>query len=222
MPTIAAKPFDYEFDIDHIALICIDMQRDFCLPGGFAASLGNDIQNLAPCIPVIAKLQSAFRKAGLPVIHTKECHKPDLSDLPTAKRNRGNPKLKIGDIGPMGRILIDGEPGSGFIDECQPLPGELVIAKPGKDSFYSTGLRDYLVTRGITNLVITGVTTDVCVQTTMRCANDRGYDCLLIEDGTDSYFPEFKEVTLRALTAQGGIVGWTCKSELVLDLLAKL
>jgi biuret amidohydrolase len=222
MTTIDAKPFSYEFDIDHIALLCIDMQRDFCLPGGFAESLGNDISRIAPCIPVVARLQEGFRKAGLPVIHTKECHKPDLSDLPTAKRNRGNPKVKIGDVGPMGRILIDGEEGSDFVHENAPMEGELVISKPGKDAFYSTELRDYLVKRNISNLVITGVTTDVCVQTTMRCANDRGYDCLLVEDGTDSYFPEFKAVTLKALVAQGGIVGWTCKSGQVLQLLESL
>lgn len=222
MPAIDATPFEYEFDIDHIALLCIDMQRDFCLPGGFAESLGNNLANVAPCIPVIAKLQAAFRKAGIPVIHTKECHKPDLSDLPLAKRNRGNPKIKIGDVGPMGRILIDGEEGSDFIPENAPLEGELVISKPGKDAFYSTELRDYLVTRNITNLVITGVTTEVCVQTTMRVANDRGYDCLLVEDGTDSFFPEFKSMTLKALTAQGGIVGWTAPSEPVLKLLASL
>ena len=176
-----------------IALICIDMQRDFCLPGGFAESLGNDISNVQACIPVIARLQDAFRRCGLPVIHTKECHKPDLSDLPTAKRNRGNPKIKIGDMGPMGRILIDGEVGSDFVPENAPIEGELVISKPGKDAFYSTELREYLQTRNISGLVITGVTTEVCVQTTMRVANDRGYDCLLIEDGTDSYFPEFKD-----------------------------
>lgn len=222
MPTIDATPFPYEFDIDHIALICIDMQRDFCQPGGFAESLGNNLDNIAPCFPVIAELQAAFRKAGLPIIHTKECHKPDLSDLPTAKRNRGNPKIKIGDPGPMGRILIDGEPGSDFIPENAPIEGELVLSKPGKDAFYDTVLHDYLMKRNISNLVITGVTTEVCVQTTMRCANDRGYDCVLVEDGTDSYFPEFKEVTLRALTAQGGIVGWTVKSNKILDLLASL
>lgn len=222
MATIDAKPFAYEFDIDHIALICIDMQRDFCLPGGFAESLGNNLANIQPCIPVIAKLQAAFRKARLPVIHTKECHKPDLSDLPTAKRNRGNPKKKIGDVGPMGRILIDGEVGSDFIPDNAPEPGELVLSKPGKDAFYRTILHDYLMTRNISNLVITGVTTEVCVQTTMRCANDRGYDCLLIEDGTDSFFPEFKAMTLKALIAQGGIVGWTCKSDLVLKFLASL
>lgn len=219
MPIVKAKPFDYQLDIDHIALLCIDMQRDFCLPGGFAESLGNNLDNIAPCIPVIAELQAAFRGAGLPVIHTKECHKPDLSDLPTAKRNRGNPKLKIGDMGPMGRILIDGEEGSDFIPENAPIDGELVISKPGKDAFYSTVLQEYLYTRNISGLVITGVTTEVCVQTTMRVANDRGYDCLLVEDGTDSFFPEFKAMTLKALTAQGGIVGWTCRSEPLLEVL---
>jgi nicotinamidase-related amidase len=219
MPTVDAKPFPYFFDIDHVALVCIDMQRDFCQAGGFAESLGDNIKNLQPCIPVIAKLQAAFRKAELPIIHTKECHKPDLSDLPTAKRYRGNPKVKIGDMGPMGRILIDGEPGSDFIAELAPAQYELVISKPGKDTFYNTGFDDYLKLRKITNLVITGVTTEVCVQTTMRCANDRGYDCLLIEDGTDSYFPEFKAMTLKALIAQGGIVGWTCKSDELLKVL---
>jgi biuret amidohydrolase len=217
-----AVPFPYSFDIDHIALLCIDMQRDFCLPEGFAESLGNDISNVAPCIPVIAELQKAFRRLGLPVIHTMECHKPDLSDLPLAKRNRGNPKVKIGDNGPMGRILIDGEVGTDFIPENEPEKGELVIKKPGKDAFYGTELREYLTTRNITNLVITGVTTEVCVQTTMRVANDRGYDCLLVEDGTDSYFPEFKETTLKALTTQGGIVGWTAKSSAILELMAAI
>ena len=130
--------------------------------------------------------------------------------------------MKIGDSGPMGRILIDGEVGIDFIPETRRWKGEPVIYKPGKDAFYGTELRDYLVTRNITNLVITGVTTEVCVQTTMRVANDRGYDCLLVEDGTDSYFPEFKESTLRALTAQGGIVGWTAKSSAILELMATI
>jgi len=222
MPTIDAKPFPFEFGIDHVALVCIDMQRDFCQPGGFAESLGNNIDNIAPCIPVIAKLQAAFRKAALPIIHTKECHKPDLSDVPTAKRNRGNPRIKIGDVGSMGRILIDGEEGSDFIAENAPAEHELVIAKPGKDAFYRTNFYEYLTTRLITHLFITGVTTEVCVQTTMRCANDRGFDCVLVEDGTDSYFPEFKDTTLRALVAQGGIVGWTCTSDEIVDCLATL
>ena len=222
MPTIDAKPYPFEFGIDHVALVCIDMQRDFCLPGGFAESLGNNLDNIAPCIPVIAKLQAAFRRAGLPIIHTKECHKPDLSDVPTAKRNRGNPKIKIGDPGPMGRILIDGEEGSDFIPQNAPAEYELVISKPGKDAFYRTIFHEYLATRLISHLFITGVTTEVCVQTTMRCANDRGFDCVLVEDGTDSYFPEFKDMTLRALVAQGGIVGWTCTSDQIVDALATL
>jgi nicotinamidase-related amidase len=216
MPTIKANPFDYDFDVDHLALVCIDMQRDFCLPGGFGESLGNDVSRISPCIPVIARLQAAFRKARLPIIHTKECHKPDLSDLPVAKMNRGNPKLKIGDKGPMGRILIDGEEGSDFVPQCAPHPGELVISKPGKDAFYGTALQDYLATRCISNLIFTGCTTEVCVQTSMRAANDRGYDCLLIEDGTESYFPEFKASMIKMVTAQGGIVGWSCTSDKVL------
>ena len=221
MPFIEAKPFPYQFDFDHAALVCIDMQRDFCLPGGFAESLGDKIANIQPCIPVIAKLQAAFRRCRLPIIHTKECHKPDLSDLPVAKLNRGNPKMKIGEHGPMGRILIEGEPGTDFIPENEPWVNEHVISKPGKDAFYATDLDEYLMRRKITGLVITGVTTEVCVQTTMRCANDRGYDCLLVEDGTDSYFPEFKDVTLRAVVAQGAIVGWTCKSDALLEVLGK-
>jgi nicotinamidase-related amidase len=222
VPSINATPFAYNFDTDHIALICIDMQRDFCLPGGFGEVLGNDVSLIAPCIPVIARLQAAFRKARLPVIHTKECHKPDLSDLPTAKQNRGNPKLKIGDKGPMGRILIDGEEGSDFVPDLRPLPGELVIAKPGKDAFYRTDLREYLVTRGITNLVVTGCTTEVCVQSSMRAAYDRGYDCILVEDGTESYFPEFKSGTIKAMTAQGGIIGWSCPSAAILAVVEAL
>jgi len=221
MPFIEAKPFPFQFDFDHVALICIDMQRDFCLPGGFAESLGDKLENIQPCIPVIAKLQAGFRRCRLPIIHTKECHKPDLSDLPTAKLNRGNPKIKIGEPGPMGRILIDGEPGADFIPDNEPWINEHVISKPGKDAFYATDLDEYLMRRKISGLVITGVTTEVCVQTTMRCANDRGYDCLLVEDGTDSYFPEFKEMTLKAVVAQGAIVGWTCKSGALLDMLAK-
>ncbi|MTH98348.1 cysteine hydrolase family protein [Roseibium sp. RKSG952] len=219
MPIVKAKPFDFELNINHTALICIDMQRDFIMAGGFADTLGNKIANVQSCIPVIAKLQEAFRRNTLPVIHTKECHKPDLSDLPVAKRNRGNPSLRIGDRGNLGRILIDGEAGSDFIHENYPREDELVISKPGKDSFYRTELLDYLYTRNIGSLVFTGVTTEVCVQTTMRNANDRGFDCLLVEDGTDSYFPEFKEMTLRSLTSQGGIVGYTCKSEDLLEML---
>ena len=219
MPFIEAKPFPFQFDFDHAALLCIDMQRDFCLPGGFAESLGDNIANIQPCIPVIAKLQSAFRRCRLPIIHTKECHKRDLSDLPVAKLNRGNPRLKIGDYGPMGRILIEGEPGTDFIPENQPWVNEHVISKPGKDAFYGTDLDEYLMRRKISALVITGVTTEVCVQTTMREANDRGYECLLAEDATESYFPEFKAVTLAMIRAQGGIVGWTAPTDTIVKAL---
>jgi nicotinamidase-related amidase len=221
VPSIDANPFPYSFALDHVALLCIDMQRDFVLPGGFGESLGNDVGLIAPCIPVIARLQAAFRTAHLPVIHTKECHKPDLSDLPLSKRTRGNPRVTIGDAGPMGRILIDGEPGSDFVDDLRPLHGELVIAKPGKDAFYRTDLDAHLVARGITNLIVTGCTTEVCVQSTMRAANDRGYDCLLVEDGTESYFPEFKAGTIKALTAQGAIIGWSCSADTVIAALTE-
>jgi nicotinamidase-related amidase len=217
MPTIQALPYDYTFDIKHIALVIIDMQRDFIEPGGFGAALGNDVSLLAPIVPTVARLLGAFRELGLPVIHTKEGHRPDLSDCPSAKRNRGRGALRIGDPGPMGKILINGEPGNDFVPSLKPRPGELVIAKPGKGSFYATPLQEELKTRGITHLIFTGVTTEVCVQTTMREANDRGYECLLIEDGTESYFPQFKWATLEMIRAQDGIVGWTATANQLLS-----
>jgi biuret amidohydrolase len=216
MPTIKAQPYDYSFDPARLALVIIDMQRDFIEPGGFGAALGNDVRRLTPIIPTVAKLLHAFRELGLTVIHTKECHRPDLADCPPAKRSRGRGSLRIGDPGPMGRILIAGEPGNDFFPALQPRPGELVIAKPGKGAFYATSLPVELERRGITHLLFTGVTTEVCVQTSMREANDRGYECLLVEDGTESYFPEFKEATLNMIRAQGGIVGWTARTEEVL------
>jgi biuret amidohydrolase len=220
MPTIQARPHDYTFDLKHVALVIIDMQRDFIEPGGFGAALGNDVSLLAPIIPTVAKLLGAFRELGLPVIHTKECHRPDLSDCPPGKRSRGRGNLRIGDPGPMGRILIIGEPGNDFVPALRPRPGELVIAKPGKGSFYATRLEDELKTRGITHLLVTGVTTEVCVQTTLREANDRGYECLLVEDATESYFPEYKRATLEMIRAQDGIVGWTATANQVLAALA--
>ena len=212
MPTIHAKPYDYTFEKNRLALVIIDMQRDFVEPGGFGAALGNDVKLLAPVIPIIAELLGAFREQKLTVVHTKECHKPDLSDCPPAKLARGRGKLTIGDAGPMGRILIEGEPGNDFIPALKPTPGELVIAKPGKGAFYATNLDAELKKRGITHLLLTGVTTEVCVQTTMREANDRGYESLLVEDGTESYFPEFKKATLDMVRAQNGIVGWTAST----------
>jgi nicotinamidase-related amidase len=219
MPIIRALPYDFAFEKNHLALIIIDMQRDFIEPGGFGAALGNDVTLLAPIIPTIAELLRIFRKLGLAVIHTKECHRPDLSDCPPAKRGRGRGKLRIGDQGPMGRILIAGEPGNDFVPALKPLPSELVIAKPGKGAFYGTNLDAELKKRGTTHLFFTGVTTEVCVQTTMREANDRGYESLLVEDGTESYFPHFKQATLDMVRAQNGIVGWTAPANSILQAL---
>ncbi|HEV7912784.1 MAG TPA: cysteine hydrolase [Albitalea sp.] len=207
--TIAARPFEFTFDPRRTALVMIDMQRDFIEPGGFGAALGNDVALLAPVVPAAVRLVAWARRLGLSIVHTKECHRPDLSDCPPAKRLRGKPSLRICDDGPMGRILIDGEPGADFVPELQPQPGDIVIAKPGKGAFHATGLDDRLRERGIAQLIFGGVTTEVCVQTTMREANDRGYDGLLIEEATGSYFPEFKAQALAMIRAQGGIVGWT-------------
>ena len=187
----------------------IDMQRDFIEPGGFGAALGNDLSQLAPVVPAAAALVAWAREKGMLIVHTKECHRPDLSDCPPAKRLRGRPSLRIGDPGPMGRILIDGQPGADFVPELAPQIGDVVIAKPGKGAFYATPLAEALSTRGITHLIFGGVTTEVCVQTTMREANDRGYECVIVEEATGSYFPEFKAQALAMLRAQGGIIGWT-------------
>jgi len=204
-----AAPFPFRFEPASTALIVIDMQRDFIEEGGFGAALGNDVTPLQAIVPATARLIAAARRAGLPVIHTRECHRPDLSDLPPSKRDRGNPALRIGDPGPMGRILIAGEPGAGIVPDLAPLPGEIVIDKPGKGAFHATPLADHLARLGTKSLIFAGVTTEVCVQTTMREANDRGFECLLAEDATESYFPEFKAATLAMIRAQGAIVGWT-------------
>jgi nicotinamidase-related amidase len=208
-----AAPFAFDFDPATTALIVIDMQRDFVEPGGFGESLGNDVSLLRAIVPTVAELLSLFRSRGLPVIHTRECHRPDLSDLPASKRDRGSPSLRIGDDGPMGRILISGEPGADIVPELYPVEGELVLDKPGKGAFYATDLSEHLRVLGIETLVFAGVTTEVCVQTTMREANDRGFQCLLIEDATESYFPAFKAATLDMIRAQGAIVGWTATRE---------
>lgn len=215
MNMIAAEPFDFPIDPAHAALIVIDMQRDFLEPGGFGAALGNDVSLVQAIVPTVRALLETARDAGLTVIHTRECHRPDLSDCPPAKRDRGNPALRIGDPGPMGRILIAGEPGAEIVPELAALPGEPVIDKPGKGAFHATGLGDLLAEGGITQLIFAGVTTEVCVQTTMREANDRGFDCLLAEDATASYFPEFRRATLEMIRAQGAIVGWTAPVELI-------
>jgi nicotinamidase-related amidase len=209
MITVAAQPFPYNFPPDKTALIVIDMQRDFIEPGGFGDTLGNNVALLAAIVPTTAKLIGLFREHGWTIIHTRENHSADLADCPPAKRMRGNPSLRIGDDAAMGRILVRGEPGNDIIAELAPLPGEIVIDKPGKGAFYATALGDILRLKGITHLVFAGVTTEVCVQTTMREANDRGYDCLLIEDATESYFPAFKAAAIDMIRAQGAIVGWT-------------
>ena len=214
-----AQPFAFDFGPSMTALIVIDMQRDFMEPGGFGATLGNDVSLLRTIIPTSAALIAGCRAAGVPVIHTRECHLPDLSDCPPAKRLRGKPSNRIGDLGPMGRILIAGEPGAEIIPELFPIAGEIVIDKPGKGAFYATSLSDHLAKLDVQTLFIAGVTTEVCVQTTMREANDRGFTCLLVEDATESYFPVFKAATLDMVRAQGAIVGWTAPTALVLEAL---
>ncbi len=217
MTTIAATPFAYDFDPAHTALVIIDMQRDFVEPGGFGASLGNDVMRLQAIIPTVRRVLDAWRAVDGLVIHTRESHLPDLSDCPPAKRLRGSPTLRIGDTGPMGRVLVRGEPGNEIVPELAPVDGEIVVDKPGKGAFHDTGLHETLQDFGITHLVFMGVTTEVCVQTSMREANDRGYDCLLVEDGTESYFPEFKAATLAMLTAQGAIVGWSAPAATLIE-----
>ncbi len=209
MITLAAAPFPYRFDPASTALLVIDMQRDFVEPGGFGESLGNDVSRLAAIVPTVTKLLDWCRTRGMLVVHTREAHRPDLADCPPAKRMRGAPSLRIGDPGPMGRILVDGEPGAGFVPGLTPAPGELELVKPGKGAFHATGLDALLRARAISHLLFAGVTTEVCVQTTMREANDRGYECLLVEDATESYFPAFRQATLEMIRAQGAIVGWT-------------
>jgi nicotinamidase-related amidase len=213
---IAAEPFAFPLDRDVLALIVIDMQRDFVEPGGFGASLGNDVTRLQAIVPTVARLMAGFRRAGLPVIHTRECHRPDLSDCPPAKRMRGAPTLRIGDPGPMGRVLIAGEPGADIVPELAPLPGETVIDKPGKGAFHATALSEILGWKGVRQLVFAGVTTEVCVQTTMREANDRGFACLLATDATESYLAEFKAAAIAMIAAQGAIVGWTATTDAIL------
>ena len=219
MPTISARPCNFDFDPQTTALVVIDMQRDFIEQGGFGASLGNDVTRLQAIVPAVQRLIEGFRAADMPVIHTRECHLPDLSDCPDFKRDRGNPSLRIGDQGPMGRLLIRGEPGADIIDAVKPIAGENVIDKPGKGAFYATDFARILQRHHSQHLVFAGVTTEVCVQTTMREANDRGYHCLLARDATESYFAEFKQATIEMIEAQGGIVGFTTTTDQILEAL---
>jgi len=209
MPDVVAQPYPYRFEPRSTALIVIDMQRDFIEPGGFGEALGNDVARLGAIVPTVRALLDWARGHGIGVLHTREGHRPDLADCPPAKLNRGDPAMRIGAKGPMGRILVDGEPGNDIVAALVPLDGEPVIVKPGKGAFWATPLDEMLRWRGVTHLILAGVTTEVCVQTTMREANDRGYEFLLVEDATESYFPAFKRATLDMVRAQGAIVGWT-------------
>ena len=214
--TIKAEPQPLAIAPERTALIIIDMQRDFLEPGGFGETLGNDVSLLKAAVEPCKAVLAAARAAGILVIHTREGHRPDLSDAPPAKVERGSPSKRIGDPGPMGRILIRGEPGHDIIPALYPLDSEIVIDKPGKGAFYATELGDVLKKYGTENLLVCGVTTEVCVNTTVREANDRGYRCVVISDGCASYFPEFHEMGLKMIKAQGGIFGWVADSAAVL------
>jgi nicotinamidase-related amidase len=214
-----AEPEPIEIDLDTTALVIIDMQRDFLEPGGFGETLGNDVSLLQAAVKPNQAVLERLRKLGLTIIHTREGHLPDLSDAPPAKVERGNPLLRIGSPGPMGRILIRGEAGHDIIPELYPAAGEIVIDKPGKGAFYNTELGELLSRKGIKDLLVTGVTTEVCVNTTVREANDRGYRCIVLGDCCASYFPEFHEMGLRMIKAQGGIFGWVSSSKRLLSAL---
>ena len=220
LTTLNAEPAPIAIDLAETALVIIDMQRDFLEPGGFGESLGNDVSQLACAIAPCLAVLTAARKAGLVVIHTREGHLPDLSDAPPAKVERGPPNARIGDPGPMGRILIRGEAGHDIIEALYPIDDEIIIDKPGKGAFYATGLDELLIKYGVTNLLVCGVTTEVCVNTTVREANDRGYRCIVLSDCCASYFPQFHEMGLNMIKAQGGIFGWVSSSAAALKAMA--
>ncbi len=212
MTQIAAEPQPISVDLARTALIIIDMQRDFLEPGGFGETLGNDVSRLQAAVGPCKAVLDAARATGMLVIHTREGHRPDLSDAPPAKVERGAPSKRIGDAGPMGRILVRGEPGHDIVAALYPAAGEPVIDKPGKGAFYQTDLESMLKNRGIETLLVCGVTTEVCVNTTVREANDRGYRCVVVADACASYFPEFHDMGLKMIKAQGGIFGWVSDS----------
>jgi len=214
--TIEAEPGAISVDPAVTAIVMIDMQRDFLEPGGFGEALGNDVSLLAKAVAPAKALLAAARRAGMLIVHTREGHRPDLSDAPPAKVERGGPRARIGARGPLGRILIRGEAGHDIVPALAPEPGEPVVDKPGKGAFYATDLQAILTNRGIENLLVGGVTTEVCVHTTVREANDRGYRCIIAADACGSYFPEFHEVGLKMIKAQGGIFGWVSDSARIL------
>jgi biuret amidohydrolase len=220
LKTIAAEPAPLAVDTGRMALVVIDMQRDFLEPGGFGAALGNDVSRLKAAVGPCAGVLATARRAGVLVIHTREGHRPDLSDAPAMKVERGDPAMRIGAPGPMGRILVRGEPGHDIIPELYPAAGEPVIDKPGKGAFYQTDLELVLKNRGIDTLLVCGVTTEVCVNTTVREANDRGFRCIVLADCCASYFPEFHDMGLKMTKAQGGIFGSVSASASVIEALS--
>jgi nicotinamidase-related amidase len=218
--TIEAEPAPLAVESSRTAFIIIDMQRDFLQSGGFGEALGNDVSRLRVAVQPIQQVLAVARKAGLLVIHTREGHRPDLTDAPPLKVDRGDPKTRIGALGPMGRILVRGEPGHDIIPELYPAPGEPIVDKPGKGAFYQTDLELMLKNRGIDTLLVCGVTTEVCVNTTVREANDRGFRCLVLSDCCASYFPEFHQAGLDMIKAQGGIFGSVSASTAVITALS--
>ncbi|NJN84165.1 MAG: cysteine hydrolase [Caldilineaceae bacterium] len=220
MTHLNAEPRPIEIDLDETALIVIDMQKDFLYPDGYGAFLGNDVTLLQRTVAPIQRVLATARARGMLVVHTREGHLPDLSDCPPTKLTRWPPGHRIGDLGPMGRILIRGEEGHAIIDEVAPLAGEIVLDKPGKNAFYATELEKILATRGIRTLIVVGVTTDVCCSATVIAANDRGYDAVILEDCVASYSPERHRAALDVIKAQGGIFGWVSDSEQALAALA--
>jgi len=220
--TIKAEPEPLPLDLSRTALLIIDMQRDFLEPGGFGETLGNDVSLLGRAVKPIANVLDAARTMDMLIIHTREGHRPDLSDAPLAKVERGHPSKRIGAPGPMGRILVRGEPGHDIIPELYPLPDEPVVDKPGKGAFYGTDLDALLRNFGIGYLLVCGVTTEVCVNTSVREANDRGYRCVVLEDCCASYFPEFHRVGIEMIKAQGAIFGWVSDSKSAIDVMSKM
>jgi nicotinamidase-related amidase len=220
--TFEAEPAPLSVELDRAALLIIDMQRDFLEPGGFGAALGNDVSRLQAAVGPSRQVLGAARRGGMLIIHTREGHRPDLSDAPRHKVERGDPANRIGARGPMGRILVRGEPGHDIIPELYPLKDEPVIDKPGKGAFYQTDLELMLRNRGIDTLFVCGVTTEVCVNTTVREANDRGFRCVVLSDCCASYFPQFHEAGLAMIKTQGGIFGSVAASQPLLNSLAAL